>query len=421
MAVVTIALSGFASIPTSATTRITTLTDGALGISLSYPSAWTIYRDPVLKDTYGFLLYGPSEDSSDAHHEMPVARIALDYNAKPAQLESLVQARLGEFPNIPLVRSNVRVGQGLEGVAIGPMPGQYLSTLVYVAANHQVYQIRIYGKTLDTHGKNLLAGLRFHPPTQSIASLGLLTAEEDIARQQAAAQSMMNHQREAAAQQAMKNTAPQQEDVSINACGATQWGSLFWQVQWDDTANFYGYPGWSILSGNGGSFWGEGYHVGLCWTDYANSYYAIDYPLQRGAYVYAAFSGYVTYAGWGSNGWDTLGKHVDVRSSQSSYVYNVSAHLDSIWVSNGQYVSAGTIIGTAGSTGGNWAPHLHTKVDYTPSMHWTGQLYGGHSMKPTWLRCFNCTSGSYGYDQPATDGYGGGYYTSFWKDRWIMW
>jgi hypothetical protein len=58
-----------------------------------------------------------------------------------------------------------------------PVPGQTETTYLYTTANDRLYQI-IYGQgMLDERGVALLESLQFEPPTQSLDSLGLPTAE----------------------------------------------------------------------------------------------------------------------------------------------------------------------------------------------------------------------------------------------------
>lgn len=399
------------------------VSDPVLGVTLEYSPEWRVHHDPVLTGTYGFLL-------ADAANEVAIARVALDYDAKPGELDALIQAKIEQYPRTQITRSEIDLGQGLKGTALSPVPGAVPHTLVYLTANGHVYQVRLFEESLSERSKQILASMRFDKPSKDIQSLGLETAEANVEKHRPEQLPAPNAKRQAANELAIskaKKAERQGEgDVSTESvdtgdyCGAYQDDWLYWQIQWDDTAYFYaGSRGWSQMSGNGGSWWGENYHVGICYSDYANSYYAIDYPLQTGAYVYAAFAGTVTFAGWGYDGWETLGMHVDVRSSQDASVFNINAHLSEIWVTPGQYVGAGTIIGRAGGTGGPWAAHLHTKVDQGAQFAYSGQLYGGHSMRPYSVRCYNC--GSDTYDYKATDGYGGGYYTSFWRNRWTMW
>lgn len=71
-------------------------------------------------------------------------------------------------------RRTVRVGEkGLEGVAVGPIPGSTPSTEVYVAEGGLVHQINVHGENLDEEDRKLLSSLRFERPSRSVASLGL--------------------------------------------------------------------------------------------------------------------------------------------------------------------------------------------------------------------------------------------------------
>jgi hypothetical protein len=72
------------------------------------------------------------------------------------------------------------------------------------------------------------------------------------------------------------------------------------------------------------------------------------------------------------------------------------------------------VIGEAGSSGGDWAPHLHARVNYGESLTGNGQPYGGETVKPLRLRCFNCNNPDVAVDS------GGGYYNDFFRDRWMM-
>lgn len=54
-------------------------------------------------------------------------------------------------------------------------------------------------------------------------------------------------------------------------------------------------------------------------------------------------------------------------------------------------------------------------VSYGESLTYNGQPYGGESVRPSYLRCFACTD----YDVSASSGVGG-YYTSYWHGRWML-
>jgi hypothetical protein len=215
--------------------------------------------------------------------------------------------------------------------------------------------------------------------------------------------------------------APVASDPLAVSCGFTAPADLYWQLQWDDTNTFYSgtyydlknRPGWSAMSGNYGSWWGTNYHVGLCYTDRSNQYYANDWPAQHWANAYSAFSGYIEWAGWGTDGFATLGRYVVVRNGQYR---STTAHLSGIrdGVTWGAWLDGyWDLIGWAGDTGGPWDPHLHARVSWGESLTANGQPYGGQSVQPRRLRCFDCGD----YDVAATGG--GGYYNSFSHGRWM--
>lgn len=79
----------------------------------------------------------------------------------------------------------------------------------------------------------------------------------------------------------------------------------------------------------------------------------------RGA-VRASNSGKVIYTGWyGGYGKVVIIDHGSVNGKPTTTLY---AHLDSIAVSNGAYVSQGQMIGREGTTGYSTGPHCHFEV-----------------------------------------------------------
>jgi murein DD-endopeptidase MepM/ murein hydrolase activator NlpD len=312
---------------------------------------------------------------------------------------------------------------------------------VFTSDGDRVYEIGLWSEEpgLDARGTEFLGKLRFRAPKQDVHSLGLTKHTEavytapppDIAEELAlAAQRRGMMARVAADQDPAFKHATQNEMLdppvpegtsAANGCGFTAPADLYWQLQWDDTNTFYSgtyynlrnRSGWSAMSGNYGSWWGTNYHVGLCYTGYSNQYYANDWPAQHWANAYAAFSGYVEWAGWGTDGFKTLGRYVVVRSGNYR---STTAHLTAIrkGVTWGAWIDGyWDTIGWAGDTGGPWDPHLHARVTWGESLTWNGQPYGGQSVKPNRLRCFDCTD----YDLEAAGA--GGFYTSFWHGRWM--
>ncbi len=83
----------------------------------------------------------------------------------------------------------------------------------------------------------------------------------------------------------------------------------------------------------------------------------IDMPAPSTAVIYAAADGYVT----------TTGMHWSygnaVKLDHGSGLISLYAHMSSVYVSNGQFVTMGTPIGTVGTTGNSTGNHLHFEVN----------------------------------------------------------
>jgi murein DD-endopeptidase MepM/ murein hydrolase activator NlpD len=74
--------------------------------------------------------------------------------------------------------------------------------------------------------------------------------------------------------------------------------------------------------------------------------------------VVAFMAGTVIHAdiiSWG------FGRHVEIDNGH--HITSIYAHLDSLTVTKGQEVKAGTVIGTRGSTGWSTGPHLHFQIN----------------------------------------------------------
>ena len=76
------------------------------------------------------------------------------------------------------------------------------------------------------------------------------------------------------------------------------------------------------------------------------------------------------------------------------------------------------VIGWAGDTGeyyayDDWAPHLHARVAWGESLTFNGQPYGGESVRPRAIRCFDCNDDD--VDASGT----GGFYTDYFHGRWM--
>ena len=71
----------------------------------------------------------------------------------------------------------------------------------------------------------------------------------------------------------------------------------------------------------------------------------------------ASDSGYVIYAGWDRTGYGNL---VIVNHGNGYITYY--AHLNRIFIRQGESVGQGQRIGTVGSTGNSTGPHLHFEI-----------------------------------------------------------
>lgn len=95
----------------------------------------------------------------------------------------------------------------------------------------------------------------------------------------------------------------------------------------------------------------------------------LDYRCSLGDAIYAADNGIVTFTGW-SGGYGNL-VIVDHGNGYTSRY----AHFDSIWVTAGDLVPQGSVLGACGTTGWSTGPHLHFEIRYggvpqNPQLFW---------------------------------------------------
>lgn len=83
----------------------------------------------------------------------------------------------------------------------------------------------------------------------------------------------------------------------------------------------------------------------------------LDIAASNGTSIFAVADGTVTYAGYNSGGYGNL-----VIISHGNGVETYYAHCSKLFVSKGQQVSAGTIVGAVGSTGNSTGNHLHFEI-----------------------------------------------------------
>lgn len=86
---------------------------------------------------------------------------------------------------------------------------------------------------------------------------------------------------------------------------------------------------------------------------------AIDIGASTGSAVQAADGGFISFAGWTDVGYGYL-IIIDHANGFATYY----AHLNNLYVSTGQSVDRGQVVGGVGSTGWSTGPHLHFEVRY---------------------------------------------------------
>jgi len=92
---------------------------------------------------------------------------------------------------------------------------------------------------------------------------------------------------------------------------------------------------------------------------FADDYYhrGIDYAAPTGTPVIAPAAGRVALVGRVAEGFELHGNTIGLDHGQG--VESIFIHLNSINVNEGDFVQAGQVIGTIGSTGASTGPHLH--------------------------------------------------------------
>ena len=99
--------------------------------------------------------------------------------------------------------------------------------------------------------------------------------------------------------------------------------------------------------------------LGSITQDYWYGHRAIDIGSATGSALLAADGGFISFAGWTDIGYGYL-VVIDHANGFATYY----AHLSNIYVSSGQAVERGQVIGAVGSTGWSTGPHLHFEVRY---------------------------------------------------------
>lgn len=98
---------------------------------------------------------------------------------------------------------------------------------------------------------------------------------------------------------------------------------------------------------------------GVLTQGYWYGHRAIDIGGAVGSAIVASDGGYVSFAGWTDIGYGYLVVLDHANGFQTYY-----AHLSHIYVTEGETVYAGEVIGAMGSTGNSTGPHLHYEIRY---------------------------------------------------------
>lgn len=106
-----------------------------------------------------------------------------------------------------------------------------------------------------------------------------------------------------------------------------------------------------------GSFIFPTSQTGLSGFDFSSYHLAVDLSAWTGDPVYAADYGTVVYAGWNDSGYGNL-----VVIDHGNGYESLYAHLSQVYVSCGQGVYQGAVVGAAGNTGRSYGSHLHFEV-----------------------------------------------------------
>jgi len=383
----------------------------AVGAEIVHPTAWNVEREPYTYDgTYGYTLWYPDTGAAHDHGGMPALRVALAYELEPEDIEAEVQGLLDEYPDLSLRRERVGVAREHEGVAVGTIPGSTPYTAVYVPVNGRVYKINAYSEGPDEEGlgaddRRLLAAVRFERPSRPVGALGLPGANSPEALYPSGAEAREIRLRRDG--KAPAGSADPEESLFATRTTAKGGGGeeriaegcwradpgFFVQTQHGYKANSPGGDGiptgWTRIGLP--NFWGQYTHGNLGYgrctePDWTNDKYAVDYPLDRGDYVFSPFKcGTVTSAGRKQSHAD-YGIFVSIRACNDKYV-NLSAHMDSLssGLSRGDRVTDETVLGYAGDSGGGNIPvgrvHVHTAFYRYPKTTSEGAPYGGAGLQ----------------------------------------
>ena len=388
--------------------------DAAVGASVAHPVGWYVEHERYTYDgSYGYTLWRPDSGTED-HGGTPAARVARAYDVEPGGIDERVRERISAHPGLRVERKELTVGEErVRGVAVGPIPGSAPSVEVYVEDGGTVYQINLYGENLDAEDEKLLDSVRFDGPSEPVGPLkDGKKAESHYGKGKSEPSKKEREARRAATEEATMEapvetaTGSTASAMAIAASSVPVYGeSQIDEGCWRSSSTFFyqtqhGYganrstsdgiaTGYSIVGRP--NFWGQYTHGSLGYgrcvsTYYTNDKFAVDYPLNRGDYVFSPFrGGTVTFAGRNTSH-ANYGIFVVIKDTDGKYV-SMSAHLSSLaaGIKPGATVTADTVIGYAGDTGDPsipvGEPHLHQAFYRYPSLKTDGSPYGGQGLQ----------------------------------------
>ena len=111
------------------------------------------------------------------------------------------------------------------------------------------------------------------------------------------------------------------------------------------------------VSPAGGSVWGNPLPNGTWVRGFYAGHTGIDLAAATGTPIYAANSGYVLFSGFSRWGYGNA-----VVIEHGTVLSTLYGHMSALYVSCGQFVNTGEIIGVVGSTGNSSGPHLHFEI-----------------------------------------------------------
>lgn len=158
----TIILLGMNIPSTVAAVPTVTVTDAALGVSLTVPRRWV--REPTARVGPGqlaFTLPRPA-GQQEGSYRLLVAALGLTDRRDPMQAASAWACGLTRGLPHPIQRVRVSYG-GVPGLMLRGMPGRGAHIQIVLAHRGAVYLITAYGTDLASDQRAALASLRFVP------------------------------------------------------------------------------------------------------------------------------------------------------------------------------------------------------------------------------------------------------------------